>query len=139
MAAWQDVRQIALGLPETSERISRELSQWRVKDKLFVWERPLRRKEVEALGASTPDGPIMGARVEHLGAKEALLNDDPDIFFTTAHFDGYPAVLVLLERISVAELDEVIVEAWLARAPRQLARAYVENLLGRDASGGKRR
>jgi hypothetical protein len=140
MAAWQDVRQIALGLPETSERTSRELSQWRVKDKLFVWERPLRRKEVEALGASAPDGPIMGARVEHLGAKEALLNDDPDIFFTTAHFDGYPAVLVLLERISVAELDEVIVEAWLARAPRQLAKAYVdENLLGRDASGGKRR
>jgi hypothetical protein len=140
MAAWQDVRQIALGLPETSERVSRERSQWRVRDKLFVWERPLRRKEVEALGASAPDGPILGARVEHLGAKEALLNDDPDIFFTTAHFDGYPAVLVQLERISVAELDEVIVEAWLARAPRQLARDYVdENLSGRDASGGKHR
>jgi hypothetical protein len=131
MATWQDVREIALGLPETSERVSRERSQWRVKEKLFVWERPLRPKEVEALGASAPDGPILGARVEHLGAKEALLNDDPDIFFTTAHFDGYPAVLVLLERISVAELDEVIVEAWLARAPRQLAKAYVdENLLG---------
>jgi hypothetical protein len=131
MATWQDVREIALGLPETSERVSRERSQWRVKEKLFVWERPLRPKEVEAFGASAPDGPILGARVEHLGAKEALLNDDPDIFFTTSHFDGYPAVLVLLERISVAELDEVIVEAWLARAPRQLAKAYVdENLLG---------
>jgi hypothetical protein len=129
MATWEDVRRIALGLPETSERLSRELSQWRVKDKLFVWERPLRRKEIEALGASPPDGPILGARVEHLGAKEALLNDDPDIFFTTAHFDGFPAVLVLLERISVAELEEVIVEAWLARAPRQLSRAYIhENL-----------
>jgi hypothetical protein len=134
MAAWQDVRQIALGLPETSERVSRERSQWRVRDKLFVWERPLRRKEVDALGASAPAGPILGARVEHLGAKEALLNDDPDIFFTTAHFDGYPAVLVQLERISVAELNEVIVEAWLARAPRKLARTYVdENLSGRDA------
>jgi hypothetical protein len=129
MAAWQDVRNIALGLPETSERVSRERSQWRVRDKLFVWERPLRRKEVEALGASAPDGPILGARVEHLGAKEALLNDDPDIFFTTAHFDGYPAVLVLLERISVAELDEVIVEAWLARAPRRLAKAYIDEHL----------
>jgi hypothetical protein len=126
MATWMDVRRIALELPETSERVSRERSQWRVKDKLFVWERPLRRKEVEALGASAPDGPIMGARVEHLGAKDALLNDDPDIFFTTAHFDGYPAVLVLLDRISVAELNEVIVEAWLARAPRQLAKAYVD-------------
>jgi hypothetical protein len=71
MATWEDVRRLALALPETSERVSRELSQWRVKDKLFVWERPLRRKEVEALGASAPDGPILGARVEHLGSKEA--------------------------------------------------------------------
>jgi hypothetical protein len=130
MATWEDVRRIALELPETSERASRERCQWRVKDKLFVWERPLRRNEVEALGGSAPDGPIMGARVEHLGAKEALLNDDPDIFFTTAHFDEYPAVLVQLERISVAELNEVIVEAWLARAPRRLVKAYVDENLG---------
>jgi hypothetical protein len=129
MATWEDVRRLALALPETSERVSRELSQWRVKDKLFVWERPLRRKEVEALGASAPDGPILGARVEHLGSKEALLNDDPDIFFTTAHFDGYPAVLVRLDRISVEELNEVIVEAWLARAPRKLRGAYIEKYL----------
>jgi hypothetical protein len=129
MATWKDVQRIALELPETSERLSRERSQWRVKEKLFVWERPLRPKEVEALGASAPDGPIMGARVEHLGAKEALLNDDPDIFFTTSHFDGYPAVLVLLDRISVAELNEVIVEAWLARAPRRLAKAYIDENL----------
>jgi len=129
MGAWQDVRRIALGLPETSERVSRERGQWRVRDKLFVWERPLRRKEVEALGASAPDGPILGARVEHLGAKEAVLNDDPDIFFTTAHFDGYPAVLVRLDRISAEELNEVIVEAWLARAPHKLRRAYIDKYL----------
>jgi hypothetical protein len=129
MATWEDVRRVALGLPETSERVSRELSQWRVKDKLFVWERPLRRKELEALGPNAPDGPILGARVEHLGAKEALLNNDPDIFFTTAHFDGYPAVLVRLDRISVEELNEVIVEAWLARAPSQLGKAYVDKYL----------
>jgi hypothetical protein len=129
MATWEDVRSIALTLPETGERVSRELSQWRVKDKLFVWERPLRRKEIEALGASAPDGPILGARVEHLGAKVALVNDDPDIFFTTAHFDGYPAVLVRLDRISVEELKEVIVEAWLARAPHKLRKAYIEKYL----------
>lgn len=129
MATWEDVGRIALALPETSERVSRELCQWRVKDKLFVWERPLRRKEIEALDASPPDGPILGARVEHLGAKEALLNDDPDIFFTTAHFDGYAAVLVLLDRISVEELKEVIVEAWLARAPHKLRKAYIDEYL----------
>jgi hypothetical protein len=129
MATWDDVRGIALALPQTSERLSRELRQWRVKDKLFVWERPLRRGEIEALGADAPDGPILGARVEHLGAKEALLGDDPHVYFTTRHFDGYPAILVRLDRIAVEELHEVIVEAWLARAPKTLAQAYVDESL----------
>jgi hypothetical protein len=126
---WEDVSRIALALPEASERISRDLRQWRVDEKLFVWERPLRRKEIEALGASAPDGPILGARVEHLGAKEALLADDPDAFFTTPHFDGHPSILVLLDRIALPELDEVIVEAWLARAPKRLAREYIDTRL----------
>jgi hypothetical protein len=126
VASWDDVRRIALELPETSERVSRELKQWLVKDKLFVWERPLRRADLEALGSSAPDGPILGARVEHLVAKEALLADDPDVFFTTPHFDGYPAILVRLDRIATEDLREVVVEAWLARAPTRLARAYLE-------------
>jgi hypothetical protein len=125
MATWDDVTRIALALPETSERISRDLRQWRVKDKGFVWERPLRRADYEALGDSAPTGPILGARVEHLVAKEALLADDPDVYFTTPHFDGYPAVLVRLDNISRADLEELIVEAWLVRAPKRLAKAYL--------------
>jgi hypothetical protein len=125
MATWDDVRRIALELPETSEVLSRGLRQWRVKDKLFVWERPLRRKEVESLPASAPAGPILAARVEHVGAKEALLAEDPSLFFTTAHFDGYPAILVRLPRIASDQLRELVTEAWLARAPRPLARAYL--------------
>ncbi|MDQ3850919.1 MAG: MmcQ/YjbR family DNA-binding protein [Actinomycetota bacterium] len=125
MASWDDVRRIALALPETSERLSRELRQWRVKDRLFVWERPLRRADIEALGDDVPAGPILGARVEHVVAKEALLTDDPDVFFTTPHFDGYPAILARLERMTPEDLDEVIVEAWLARAPKRLAEAYL--------------
>ena len=124
-----DVSRIALALPEASERISRDLRQWRVDEKLFVWERPLRPKEIEALGSSAPDGPILGARVEHLGAKEALLASDPDVFFTPPHFDGHPSILVRLDRIALAELDEVIVEAWLCRAPKRLAREYVDTQL----------
>jgi hypothetical protein len=89
------VRRLALALPETSEGLSRELRQWRVKDKGFVWERP-------------------------------LLADDPAVFFTTPHFDGYAAVLVRLDRIGVEDLSEVIVEAWLARAPKRLAKAYLD-------------
>jgi hypothetical protein len=129
VATWEDVRRLALALPETSEEVSRDLRQWRVKDKGFVWERPLRRSDIEALGDAAPDGPILGARVEHLGAKEALLADDPGVFFTTPHFDGYPAILVRLERIGLEELEEVIVEAWLARAPKRLAKAYLEESL----------
>lgn len=131
MASWDEVARIALALPLASERISRERRQWRVKDKLFVWERPLRAKEIEALGAAAPDGPILGARVEHLGAKEALLADNPDLYFTTPHFEGYPAILVRLERIGTEDLEEVITEAWLARAPPKAAAAYL-------ADAGKR-
>jgi len=125
-AGWDDVSRIALALPEASERISRDLRQWRVRDKLFVWERPLRRKEIEALGAGAPEGPILGARVEHLGAKDALLADDPSVFFTTPHFDGHPSILVRLDRIAVPELEEAIVEAWLSRAPKPLAQRYID-------------
>jgi hypothetical protein len=126
MASWDDVRRIALALPETSERVARGACQWRVKDKLFVWERPLRKSDLEALGDSAPDGPILGARVEHLVAKEALVADPPGVYFTTPHFDGYPAILVQLDLIAVADLEEVTVEAWLARAPAKLVKAYLD-------------
>lgn len=130
MATWDDVRRIALALPETTEQPSREeVPRWRVKDKLFAWERPLRRADVEALGDAAPDGAILATRVADLGAKEALLADDLDVYFTTPHFNGYPAVLVRLDRIAEAELEELLVDAWLARAPKRLAEEYL------DASG----
>jgi hypothetical protein len=127
MADWDDVRSIALALPETSERTSRENRQWRVKDKLFVWERPLRRPDLEALGDSAPEGPILGVRTEHLVAKEAILADPSGVYFTTPHFEGYPAVLVKLEEIGLEDLRELVVEAWLARAPARLAKAFLDD------------
>jgi hypothetical protein len=124
VATWEDVRRVALALPETTEGEARGLRRWQVKDKLFVWERPLRRSDLEALGDAAPDGEILGARVEHLVAKEAMLADPAGVFFTTPHFDGYPAILVRLDDISVEDLEEVIVEAWLCRAPKRLIDAY---------------
>ena len=127
MATWDDVQAIALGLPETFERQGRNgLRDWRVKDKGFVWERPLRKGDLAALGDSAPDGPILGARVSDVGAKEALIADEPDVYFTTPHFDGYPAVLVRLDRIAVPELEELIVEAWLEQAPKRVSKAYLD-------------
>lgn len=130
MASWDDVRPMALALPATSERVSRGNAWWEVRSKGFVWERPLRRSDREALGDAAPEGPILGVRVEHLGAKQALVADDSGLFFTTPHFDGYAAVLVRLEDIGVEELHEVIVEAWLARAPARLAKEYAATTLG---------
>jgi hypothetical protein len=126
MAGWDDVRRIALGLPETGEGTSWGNLAWKVKDKTFVWERPLRRSDLEALGDAAPDGQILGARVEHEVAKQAVLADESGVFFTIPHFDGYPAVLVKLDEIAVPELEEVITEAWLCRAPPKLARRYLD-------------
>ena len=114
-----------MSLPGTEEETSRGTAHWTVKGKGFVWERPLRRADYEALGSAAPDGPILGARVSDLGVKEALLSDDPGTYFTTPHFDGYPAVLIRLDEIGVAELEEVVIEAWLDRAPKGLASDYL--------------
>jgi len=119
------VRRSALALPETSETESRGLRAWVVRKKGFVWERPLRKADLAALGESAPDGPVLGARVEHEGAKQALLAAQPDVYFTTPHFDGYPAVLVRLERITPTELDELAIEAWLVQAPKRVAAAWL--------------
>jgi hypothetical protein len=128
VATWDDVREIALGLPETDEQSSADgLLAWRVKNKLFTWERPLRKGDLEALGDAAPKGPILAARVPDVGAKEALLADDPRVYFTTPHFDGWPAILVRLDRIARPELEELIVEAWLAQAPKRLAKQYLDS------------
>jgi hypothetical protein len=125
VASWGDVRRIALALPGTSEKTSRETASWVVGDKGFVWERPLRKSDLAALGADAPTGAILGVRTPDLEMKEALLATNPAVYFTTPHFDGYPAVLVRLGAIRVAELKEVILEAWLTRAPKKLADAYL--------------
>ncbi|WP_439656277.1 MmcQ/YjbR family DNA-binding protein [Lentzea sp. HUAS TT2] len=119
MATWDDVHRIATAMPDVTERVREGVVDWRVKDKLFVWERPLRGTDLKALGPAAPDGPILAARVPDLGAKEALLASDREVYFTTPHFNGYPAILVRLEHIEVGELEELIVEAWHARARRR--------------------
>jgi hypothetical protein len=127
MASWEDVRRIALALPDTVERSRPDgLAHWRVHDTMFVWERPLRRADLEALGDAAPDGPVLAARVPDAGAKAALLAEDAEVYFTTPHFDGYTAILVRLDGIALPELEELVVEAWLARAPKRLARAYLD-------------
>jgi hypothetical protein len=125
MATWDDVRAIALSLPEADEGSSYGAAAWRVRGALFAWERPLRASDRAALGDGAPSGPILGVRVADLGAKEALLSADGGYCFTTPHFDGYPSVLVRLDAVPDEALRELIVESWLARAPKRIAQAYL--------------
>ncbi len=125
MATWDDVRKLAMALPGTTEHPLHGSLSWRVRDKLFLWERPLRSSDLSALGSDAPDGEILGARVEHEGAKQALLQSNPEIYFTIPHFEGYAAVLVRLEAISYKDLDYLAVDAWLSRAPKRMAAEYL--------------
>jgi hypothetical protein len=125
MASVDDVRRIALSLPGTAERDRRGNLDWLVADKSFVWERPLRKGDIAALGDRVPDGPVYAARTADEGVKHALIADDPVVYFTTPHFNGYAAILFELDRISVEELTELITDAWLARAPKKLAAKFL--------------
>ncbi len=126
MATWEDVRRLALGLPGTTEGTSRGTNTWLVDGKTFVWERPLRRADLAALGERAPAGPILGARTGDLEAKEALLAAEAAAF-TTPHFDGYAAILIDLAAIDVARLEPIVVEAWLVRARKRVAAAYLQD------------
>ena len=126
MATWDDVSRIAAALPETVEvGGGDDLLSWKVRDKAIAWDRPLRKGDLAALGDAAPDGPILAIRTPDLNAKEALLAEDPAVYFTTPHFNGYPAVLVRLGEIAVDELAEVLEEAWLGRAPKRVAAQYL--------------
>jgi hypothetical protein len=125
MATWEDVRRLALALPETKETGYRQgNAAWQVRDKGrdrgFVWERPLGKKDRADLGDAAPDGPILAARVSGEDEKRALIDDNPDIYFTIPHFNGFPAILVRLDEIDLGELEEVVTEAWLLLAPKRL-------------------
>jgi hypothetical protein len=125
MATWDDVASIVGELQLTDERSPHE---WRVGKKLIAWERPLRKSDREALaalGIEPPEGDILGVRVADEGVKFALIADEPDVYFTTSHFDGYPAVLVKLAEIDELGLRELIVEAWLTQAPKRLVQEFL--------------
>lgn len=126
------MRRLALALPGTTEdELHGEYRAWIVNKRGFVWERPLRKSDLAALGSKAPKGPILGARVESLEMKDAVLASNPKVFFTTPHFDGYPAVLIRLDKIGVKALAEIVEAAWLARAGKRAVAEFCEGLRGR--------
>ena len=127
MATWDEVDAIASELPEVTSRVGGHdaMRQWQVRKKNFVWERPLRKSDLEALGDAAPDGPILGAWLADEGEKFALIEGNPGVYFTTPHFSGYAAVLVNLDAIGSGELAELITDAWLNRAPKRVAAEFL--------------
>ena len=121
MATEDDVRRIALALPETIEKPWFNSPGFRVKDKGFL------RIRSEAEGA-------LVCFVADLDEKEALLAADERRFFTTSHYDGHPTVLVRLEEVDADELAELITESWLNKAPARVRKAFLAAQA--DADGG---
>jgi hypothetical protein len=112
VADWETVRRIISELPDVEE--SREgRRSWRVRGKLFAWE------------ARERDGGGLAVRVER-EEKELILDSNPDVYFTSPHYRGYPGVQVRLERIDEDELAQRLEDAWLIQAPKRLAAEYVE-------------
>ena len=123
MATWTDVSRLMKGLPAVERAPGKR--EWRVGKKLLAWERPLRPADRKALGADAPSGPILGVHVP-LEGKQLLLASQPEVYFTTPHFDGWPAILIRLPVIPVDELRELLQQSWLARAPKKLAAQFLD-------------
>ena len=117
MATWTDVARILKALPG----IEQKQREWRVKGKLLAWERPLRASDLAALGDEAPKGAILAVHVP-LDVKEMLLQSAPATFFTTPHFNGYPAILLRLGKIKTRELRTLLEDSWRERAPKRLLR-----------------
>jgi hypothetical protein len=115
MATQEDVRRIALSLPETSEDPTS--FRFAVDGKQFVWtwlERIAPKK------ARVPNSSVIAVRVADETEKQGLLAFNPNVFFTEPHYDGFPAVLVRLATIDIDLLREVITDGWRCRAPKRL-------------------
>lgn len=110
MPRWDDVVGIGSRLPGVEVSTSYGTPAIKVRGKLMCRLR------------TDPDALVM--RVADMGEREALLQGQPDVFFTTPHYDGFPYVLVRLEDVDPVELAELLEDAWRLRAPKRLVKAY---------------
>jgi hypothetical protein len=111
MVDWQAVRQIALSFPEVAEDASGR-TKFRVRGKLFAWM------------ARDRDGGGLALRVDR-DEKQLILASNPDVYFSSPHYAGYPGVQIRLERIEPDELRERLEDAWLIQAPKRLAAEFL--------------
>ena len=129
MATMADLDRLARAMPLTTKEVSDEgRPSYSVHGKLFCFHRGRRPDAIDSKSGERLDDVLM-FRVADLGVKELLLADDRGVFFTTPHFDGYAAVLLRipnLARLDQEELGDLVIEAWLTRAQKRVAKAWLE-------------
>jgi hypothetical protein len=119
MADQADVRRIALALPgarDEKDRFAFSVED-KGKQKRFAWAW---NERVEPKKPRVPRADVLAVRVRDQAEKAALLAGDPERFFTEPHYDGFPAVLVRLPKVNLAQLRKLLFDAWQCQAPRQL-------------------
>jgi hypothetical protein len=121
MAAMRDVERLALALPETTQELDPDgRPSYLVDGKKFVFHRRPRK--------DAPFDDVLVFHVDGPEAKELMLADPRGVFFTTPHWKGYSAVLLhipSLQKLSLDELYDIVVDAWLARAPKRVAKQWL--------------
>lgn len=110
MPTWEDVVALGMRFPDV------EVGTW--------FRTPALRVRGKSMCRLRTDPDALVLRVSDLGEREALLQGQPDAFFSTPHYDGHPYVLVRLEAVDPVELAELVEEAWRIRAPKRLVAAY---------------
>ncbi|MGV3617412.1 MAG: hypothetical protein ACO1SV_18965 [Fimbriimonas sp.] len=125
MATLDDLRAIAATLPETivaeGDRFGLAVPV-KGKEKGFVWAW---LERVHPKKARVVNNDVMAVVVPNLTAKDIILNaHDPNQIFTEPHYQGYPAVLVRLDRVDLDVLTDLVIEAWRCKAPKALVEAY---------------
>jgi hypothetical protein len=129
MTTMADLDELALAMPQATKEVSDDgRPAYYVHGKLFCFHRGRRPDAVDAVSGERLDDVLM-FRVADVGVKDLLLADERDVFFTTPHFDGYPAVLMRipdLARVDREELHDLVAEAWLTRAQKRVAKAWLQ-------------
>ncbi len=124
-----DLDKLALGMPEATKEVEDGRPTYLVHGKMFCFHRSPRKDAVDSdTGERLTD--VLVFRVADLGVKELLLSDARGIFFTTPHWNGYAAVLLRIRDLGAVDRDELrdlVEEAWLTRAQKRLAKAWLAN------------
>jgi hypothetical protein len=137
MATQADVRRIALAMPETEEGVGHFAFSVRNKGKLkgFVW---VWMERVDPKKGRIANPGVIAARTTNVAHRDVMIAAEPRKYFTEPHYAGFPAVLVRLAEVTVADLRPLIADAWRCLAPKELLDAHATTASARARSATKK-